>query len=152
MAVCCTEPFGGLRFRFHPREGTFWKKPIPQKVCIDSDPLMHFCYIAVTWAANLTAPGGSAAADLVQSNVGKNITVANLLTALGRQGNPQCTVSSSGICRLSEVIFRELFTCQCAADVQRIARLFPHQRKARSPAWTGQEMRFLGNFEHHIER
>ena len=57
----------------------------------------------MTWAANLTAPGGSAAADLVQSNVGKNITIASLLTALGRQGNPQCKVSASGLCSLSEV-------------------------------------------------
>jgi len=60
-------------------------------------------YFAVTWAATLTAPGGSAAADLVQSNVGKNITIASLLTALGRQGNPQCTANAAGLCKLSEV-------------------------------------------------
>ena len=64
---------------------------------------------AVGWAANLTA-SGSPAADLVQSNVGKNITISSLLTALGRQGNPQCSTSSTGLCRLSEVSFLFLKT------------------------------------------
>jgi ribonuclease I len=58
---------------------------------------------AVSWTATLTAPGGSAAADLVQNNVGKNITIASMLTALGRQGNPQCSVNAAGLCKLSEI-------------------------------------------------
>ncbi len=60
-------------------------------------------HAAVSWTATLTAPGGSAAADLVQNNVGKNITIASMLTALGRQGNPQCSVNAAGLCKLSEV-------------------------------------------------
>ena len=58
---------------------------------------------AIQWAANLTAPGGSAVADLVQSNVGNSILVASLLSALGGQGTARCSITSTGICQLSEV-------------------------------------------------
>ena len=42
-------------------------------------------------------------ADLVQSNVGNSILVASLLSALGGQGTARCSITSTGICQLSEV-------------------------------------------------